>query len=310
MGRHHNSPSWHVAAGPIADPAADALSFYTMRPDEFDLQVSGGALRISRWPGDSGKPVIAVHGITGNAYSFGPLAEQLAGRVDLIAPDLRGRAASGKVGGPYGLATHADDLIALMDHLGIDKSVIVGHSMGGFVAAVAATLYPDRVRAVLLVDGGVSFGPVPPGADVDAVLEAVIGPAIKRLQMTFPSKQSYLDFWRAHPSLRADWSPWIEAYALRDLDGDHSACNAEAIRADGHDTLVNELTTMAYKKITCPAALLWAERGMLDEPKGLYSEATAPPELNPVKVEGVNHYTIVISPRGASVIAEQLTALL
>lgn len=281
-----------------------------MRPDEFDLPVSGGALRISHWPGVSDKPVIAVHGITANAYSFGPLADELAGTVDLYAPDLRGRAASGKVGGPYGLATHADDLVALMDHLGIDKSVIVGHSMGGFVAALTAALHPDRVRGVLLVDGGVSFGPVPPGASVDAILEAVIGPAIKRLQMTFPSEKSYLDFWRAHPSLRSGWSPWIEAYALRDLDGDRSACNVEAIRADGHDTLVNEATTTAYRKITCPAAMLWAERGMLDEPKGLYSEATVPPELHPVKVEGVNHYTIVVSPRGASAIAEQLAPLL
>jgi pimeloyl-ACP methyl ester carboxylesterase len=281
-----------------------------MRPQEFDLATSGGALRISRWPGSSDKPVIAVHGITGNAFSFGPLAEQLAGAVDLIAPDLRGRAASGKVAGPYGLATHASDLVALMDHLGIDKSVIIGHSMGGFVAALTATLYPDRVRGVLLVDGGVSFGSVPAGADIDAILEAVIGPAIRRLQMTFPTKESYVDFWRAHPSLKQDWSPWIEAYALRDFDGDRSACNIEAIRADGHDTLVNELTTTAYQRIACPARMLWAERGMLDEPAGLYNESTVPPALNPLKVNGVNHYTIVVSGRGASAIAEQLPALL
>lgn len=281
-----------------------------MRPDEFDVQVSGGALRVCRWVGPVDKPVVAVHGITANAYSFGPLAEQVAGKVDLIAPDLRGRAASGKVGGPYGLTTHTADLVALMDQLGIDKSVIVGHSMGGFVAALTAVLHPDRVKAVLLVDGGVSFGAVPPGADVDAILEAVIGPAIRRLRMTFPSEQSYLDFWRAHPSLRADWSPWIEAYALRDLDGDHSACNIEAIRADGYDTLVNELTTTAYQKMLCPAKMLWAERGMLDEPTGLYNKSTVPQALNPSKVEGVNHYTIVASPRGASAVAEQLLALL
>jgi len=285
-----------------------------VRPDEFDLPTSGGPLRISRWPGASeeasGKPVIAVHGITANAYSFGLLAEQLAGTVDLIAPDLRGRAASGKVGGPYGLATHADDLVALMDHLGIGQAAIVGHSMGGFVAALTAVRHPQRVKSVLLVDGGVSFGAVPPGADVDAILEAVIGPAIKRLQMTFPTAESYVDFWQAHPSLRGDWSPWLEAYALRDFDGDRSACNVEAIRADGHDTLVNEATTTAYKNIQCPAKMLWAERGMLDEPTGLYNESTVPPSLNPLKVNDVNHYTIVASPRGASAIAEQLPALL
>jgi pimeloyl-ACP methyl ester carboxylesterase len=280
-----------------------------MLPEEFSLPVPGGELRVCRWPGASQKAVIAVHGITANAYSFGPLAEILAGRVELIAPDLRGRAASGGVGGPYGLATHADDLIALMDHLGLSTAVLVGHSMGAFVAALAAVRHPSRVAGVLLVDGGVSFG-LPAGGDIDAILEAVIGPALRRLKMTFPSEQSYLDFWRAHPALRADWSPWIEAYALRDLNGDRSACNLEAIRADGHDTLVNELTTTAYKRVECPAKMLWAERGMLDEPTGLYNESTVPAALNPVKVNGVNHYTIVASPRGASAVAEQLLALL
>jgi len=314
VGRHHNKPLGHVATGPIASGAIHALGFYTMRPDEFDLPTNGGALRISRWPGASGeasgKPVIAAHGITANAFSFGSLADELAGRVDLIAPDLRGRAASGKVGGPYGLATHADDLVALMDHLGIGQATIVGHSMGAFVAVFAAVRHPQRVKSVLLVDGGVSFGPLPPDTDVDAVLEAVIGPAIRRLQMTFETEQSYVDFWRAHPSLRDEWSPWLEAYALRDFDGNRSACNIEAIRADGHDILVNEETNTAYKHLTCPAKMLWAERGMLDEPTGLYNESNVPPALNPGKVNGVNHYTIVASRRGASAIAEQLLALL
>jgi len=278
-------------------------------PEEFDLPVPGGGLRICRWPAPGRQAVIAVHGITANAFSFGPLANALGHRVELIAPDLRGRAASGDVGGPYGLATHADDLVALMDYLHLQKAVLVGHSMGAFVAAVAAVRHPSRVAGVLLVDGGVSFG-LPPGGDIDAILAAVIGPALRRLKMTFPSQQSYLDFWRAHPALRADWSPWIEAYALRDLNGDRSSCNLEAIRADGHDTLVNEVTATAYKRIECPVAMLWAERGMLDEPAGLYNEATVPALLKPVKVNGVNHYTIVVSPRGASAVAEHLLALL
>ncbi|HEX6686542.1 MAG TPA: alpha/beta hydrolase [Candidatus Limnocylindrales bacterium] len=280
-----------------------------MHPEEFDLPVTGGNLRVCRWPG-VGPAVIAVHGITANALSFGPLSQTLAGRVQLVAPDLRGRAGSGKVGGPYGLATHADDIVALLDHLGQPKAVLVGHSMGGFVAAVAAVRHPTRVAGVLLVDGGVSFASVPQGGDIDAILEAVIGPALRRLQMTFPTPESYLDFWRAHPALRAQWSPWVEAYALRDLDGERSSCNPEAIRADGHDTLVNELTTTAFRQIACPASMLWAERGMLDEPAGLYNESTVPASLNPEKVKGVNHYTILMSERGASAVAEKLLALL
>lgn len=282
-------------------------------PEEFDLPVTGGDLRVCRWPGDggAGRPTaVAIHGITANAFSFGPLSQALAGRVSLVAPDLRGRGGSGQVGGPYGLATHADDIVALLDHLGLPSAVLVGHSMGGFVAALTAVRHPSRVAGVLLVDGGVSFGSAPQGGDIDAILEAVIGPALRRLQMTFPTPQSYLDFWRAHPALREHWSAWVQAYALRDLDGDRSSCNPEAIRADGQDTLVNESTTTAYRQIACPASMLWAERGMLDEPAGLYRPSTVPAGLNPEKVEGVNHYTILLSERGASAVAEKLLALL
>jgi hypothetical protein len=78
------------------------------------------------------------------------------------------------------------------------------------------------------VRGGVAFG-VPVEADIDQVLERVIGPAMTRLRMTFASPAEYLGFWRVHPVLAAAWSPRIEAYALRDLAGDRSSNLLDAI---------------------------------------------------------------------------------
>lgn len=273
---------------------------------EFDVPVTGGTLRVCRW-GDGGPAVVAVHGITANALSFLNLAEQLDG-VDLIAPDLRGRAGSAGLPGPYGLGSHVEDIVATLDHLGIADAVLVGHSMGGFVAALAAVRHPDRVRAVLLVDGGVAFG-VPVEGEIDQILERVIGPAMTRLRMTFASREEYLDFWRVHPALAAAWSPEIEAYALRDLAGDRSSCNIEAIREDAKDTLVHEETTTAYRKVSCPISLLRAERGMLDEPTGLYGHFPVEGIANEL-VPGVNHYTIMASPDGAAVVADRIRDLL
>ena len=151
--------------------------------------------------------------------------------------------------------------------------------MGAFVAAVAALRHPDRVSSVLLVDGGVTLQ-VPDGADIDAILQAVIGPAMRRLQMTFDSEQAYLDFWRVHPALAAAWSPAVRDYALRDLVGEppalRSSCSLEAVRRDATDTLLDEQTTTAAHRIDCPATLLWCERGILDEPQGLYDEDRLP----------------------------------
>jgi pimeloyl-ACP methyl ester carboxylesterase len=282
--------------------------------EEFAVPVSGGALATCRWPGD-GPVVLAVHGITANALAWAPLAGELAGRVRLVAPDLRGRAGSRSLPGPYGLAAHADDLVAVLDFLGVESAPLVGHSMGGFVAALAALRHPDRFDSVLLVDGGVAL-PVPDGGDIDAVLEAVIGPAIRRLTMDFPGTVEYLDFWRAHPAIGPWWRPEIEPYLLRDLIGEppalRSSCVLDAIRADARDTLRDPDTLAALNRVTCPVTLLWAARGMRDEAQGLYDDGrldAAGVDRDRVAVHpvpGVNHYTILLEPAGARAVAEHI----
>ena len=262
--------------------------------EEIDVPVAGGMLRAVSWPGD-GPAVIAVHGITANALSWAAVARALAGRVRLVAPDLRGRAGSAHLPGPYGMAAHAADLIALADHLGLDRMAMAGQSMGGFVVTETAARYPERVSSVLLVDGGVPLA-VPAGVDVDTVLHATIGPAMQRLSMTFASAEEYLDFFRRNPALGRYWTPDMEAYILRDFTGSGSSCNIEAIRADARDML------------TAPAAhdfpLLWAPRGLQDEAVGLYDE-TRVAGLDAEQVPDVNHYTILLG-AGAERIAERI----
>ncbi|PWU47954.1 alpha/beta hydrolase [Micromonospora globispora] len=289
-----------------------------MNPEELDVPVAGGTLRVCRWPGETGPTVLAAHGITANALSWAPVADALVGRATLIAADLRGRAKSNALPGPYGLAQHADDLITVLDHLGLHRAPIVGHSMGAFVAAVAALRHPDRVSSVLLVDGGVTLQ-VHEGANIDDILEVVIGPAMRRLRMTFDSERTYLDFWRVHPALSAAWSPAVRDYALRDLVGEppalRSSCSLEAVRRDATDTLLDEQTTTAAHRIRCPATLLWCERGILDEPQGLYDEARLKAAgidrsgLTVEKVPDVNHYTILLSLKGAGTVADHIGRL-
>ena len=131
---------------------------------------------------------------------------QLNGRVRLLAPDLRGRAGSRDEPGPYGLGRHADDVVALLDERGVDRAVVAGHSMGAYVAALAAVRHPDRVTSVVLVDGGLSF-PLPPGTDVDALLTSVLGPAVARLEVTFAHPGRVPGLLAAHPAFGFDWTP-------------------------------------------------------------------------------------------------------
>ncbi|MGW1731118.1 alpha/beta fold hydrolase [Streptomyces sp. NPDC001999] len=288
--------------------------------EEIRVPVAGGRLAALRWPaGEPGAPVVvALHGITANALSWGTVARMLAGRVTLIAPDLRGRAASAGLPGPYGIAAHADDVAALSEGLGLDRVVLAGHSMGAFVAALAAVRHPDRFGPLLLVDGGVGF-PAPTHLSPDELMTTVIGPAMDRLSMTFADRAAYRAFWQAHPAFAGDaWSPEVDAYIQRDLTGEepamHSTCRIEAVRTDGIGLFDDEVLS-AVRKLPVPATLLWAARGLMDEEQGLYDEkrlaaaGLGDTRVEPVAVPDVNHYTVLTGGSGAREVATRLAAL-
>ncbi|MER6301931.1 alpha/beta hydrolase [Kitasatospora sp. NPDC001539] len=288
-------------------------------PEESTVPVPGGDLAVLRWPANrpEAPTVVAVHGITANGLAWYEVARRLAGRVTLLAPDLRGRSASRAVAGPYGLARHADDVAAVTAALGTGPAVVVGHSMGAWVAALTAVRHPGLVRRVLLVDGAVSF-PLPAGVPAEDALAAVLGPALARLSMTFPDRDAYREFWRRHPAFGGDWSEGIDAYTQRDLVGAEpelrSSCRLEAVRTDGAQVLLDEEAAGAVHRLPCPAELLWAERGLLDEPQGLYdherieSSGLDTARVPAALVPGTNHYSILWSPAGADRIVRGLLA--
>ncbi|MGW3493576.1 alpha/beta hydrolase [Streptomyces sp. NPDC001020] len=287
-------------------------------PEELLVPVAGGKLAALRWPGaDPGAPVVlALHGITANGLTWARVAHHLAGRVTLVAPDLRGRARSGHLPGPYGIAVHADDMATVVGALDLGRVVLAGHSMGAFTAALTAVRHPELLSGLLLVDGAVAF-PAPTHLDPDELLTAVIGPAMRRLSMTFPDRQAYRAFWQQHPAFAHTWSPWVDAYIQRDLVGEEpelrSSCRIEAVRSDGVDLLGEEVSD-AVRDLPRPAVLLWAERGLMNEPQGLYDEqrlasAGLDPELVRTRlVPGTNHYSIVVGDDGAREVARHLLA--
>ncbi|MGH3097948.1 MAG: alpha/beta fold hydrolase [Streptosporangiales bacterium] len=278
-----------------------------------DVAVAGGTLRVGRW-GGSGPTVLALHGITANHRCWEPTA-RLLDDVQVVAPDLRGRGGSAELPGPFGMARHAEDAVAVLDALGIDKAVVVGHSMGGFVALVLAHRRPDRVRRLVLVDGGLPL-PQPSSVDPDAALEELIGPAATRLATTFPSRAAHLEFWRAHPAFR-DWNTDMERYVDYDLVGTppqlRSACSIEAVRADTIDLATGSALPDALSVLEDRPAgrvpMLRAEGGMLGNPPGLYPPEVATdwaqqiPALDIRTVAGTNHYTILLAEQGASAVA-------
>ncbi len=194
--------------------------------------------------------------------------------------------------------------------------MLAGHSMGAFVATLTAVRHPGPFASLLLVDGGVGF-PAPTGLTPDELITAVIGPAMERLSMTFPDRDAYRAFWRAHPAIGAAWSPWVDDYVQRDLVGEEpelrSSCLLEAVRVDGVG-LFADAVLRAVHELPVPTELLWAERGLLDEPQGLYDEgrlAAAGLDRHRVRahrLDGTNHYSILVGDAGARLVARHLLA--
>jgi lipase len=245
------------------------------------------------------------------------VARALPADWSLFAVDLRGRGHSAGLPGPYGFSQHVADLVAAAGQLGLDRPVLAGHSLGGYVTLLAAARHPDRFGGLLLVDGGLPL-PVPDGADLDAVLDATLGPALARLRDTFPSRTAYLDFWRPHPALKDAWNADIEDYLRYDLTGPEGAFKSrvveEAARTDGRELLGGTATFgAALGALPWPARLLTAPAGLFGEPPGLQ-----PPELCAIwlpraplllaeEVPGCNHYTLVLDPVHAATVAARIT---
>ncbi len=101
----------------------------------------------------TGSPILLIHGILLSARQCDDVTPLLARRHRVIAPDLPGCGRSGKPRDfPYSRVGFCEHLVALLDSLGIDKATVVGHSMGGGIAAELAARSPERVDKLVLLD--------------------------------------------------------------------------------------------------------------------------------------------------------------
>ena len=109
--------------------------------------------------GREGPPLLLVAGLASDAMSWLTVATPLAARFRTIAPDNRGVGRTRPQDGPSSIDAMADDCAALLDHLGIARAHVLGHSMGGFIAQRLALRHPARVDRMVLAATGAAPGP-------------------------------------------------------------------------------------------------------------------------------------------------------
>ena len=278
------------------------------------VPVAGGNLSVFQYGDGTGEPVLLIHGVTSSNRAFQLFADALIARGKAaFAVDLRGRGDSNSLPGPFGMAQHAHDMAAVVDHYGWKSVDVIGHSMGAFVAAAFVGLFPEKVNEVVFADGGIPL-PMPPGMTVEQIMPFVLGPALARLAMDFESKQAYRDYWKAQAAFAKGWSDVLDEYVDYDLRGEaphmKASTSAKAVEEDSRDLFGDDLIVRSLKGLTKKSKFIKAERGLQNEENGLYPMAVLDailPQYPMLQLEFLadcNHYDMFLEATGAEKIAQ------
>ncbi len=262
------------------------------------VQGNGIKIQLALW-GNEGKPILCLHGITANCRSWDCLASALAGRHRVMAMDLRGRGLSDKPPAGYSIENHCRDILALLDDLGGERVVLMGHSLGAFISLVFTAQYPQKVDRMILVDGGGKLSETQ-----SAKVFAGIKPALDRLGQVFPSAEAYLARMKEAPYLRP-WNDFLETYVRYEIEevegGVRVNIKPEHIQEESIN-LGKVDTSLFYPQIQVPTLILRATQGLLAEDDILLPEDVVArmmkeiPDVRRIDVEGTNHYSILFQP--------------
>lgn len=114
--------------------------------------INGLNINYSITGNNNGLPVVFIHGFPFNRLMWTPQIKSISSKYRAITFDVRGHGDSDFGDGQYLIEIFVDDLIGLLDHLKIERAVLVGLSMGGYIALRAIERNPERVAALVLCD--------------------------------------------------------------------------------------------------------------------------------------------------------------
>jgi len=160
------------------------------------VEVNGINLWVATY--GSGRPLILLHGGLMSGETFGPVLPALAARHQVIAVDLQAHGRTADIDRPIDLRLMADDIAALIDHLGLDRPDVVGYSLGGGVATMTAVRHPDKVGRLVTLSANIRRSAIYPemlsqqGQVSGAVAESLKGtPMYELYQRVAPRPEDF-----------------------------------------------------------------------------------------------------------------------
>ncbi|WP_344499566.1 alpha/beta hydrolase [Dactylosporangium maewongense] len=156
---------------------------------------------LSALAGGDGPPVVLLHGLAGSAAELEPTALGLLDSYTVIVPDQRGHGHATRHPADVSRRAYVDDVLAVLDAFAQGPAVLVGQSMGAHTAMLVAAWHPDRVRGLLMLEGGVGGD----DGDYPSRLEAWFA----SWPVPFPTRQAAVEFLGGR-SLAAAWAADLE----------------------------------------------------------------------------------------------------
>ena len=177
----------------------------------------------------------------------------------------------------------------------------------------------------MLVDGGTALHlPEPPlrpdgtatptDEFIDEVLDVSLGPAIERLQRVWPDRASYRAMWAQHPAFSEGISADLERNLLADLietdGGFRTMVDPDAVRLNGRELFADAEVRTALDRHPEPAIMIRAEFGLMGTPPPLIADDMIDryPQHRWIRADGLNHYTVMNSTAGATMVADAIRA--
>jgi pimeloyl-ACP methyl ester carboxylesterase len=201
----------------------------------------------------SGPPLLLIHGVGARLDNWEGVAAILARRFRVIRYDLRGHGQSSKVPGPYSLELFAEDAAALLDHLGIARAHMAGHSLGGMIAVTFASKYPQRVDRLAVLSAAAGRTDEERRKVMERI--ALIASGIPGDHFKNSLSRWFTDEFRAaHPEL-------MEQYAARNREND-PACYAA-----GYTVLATGEVAPDLPRVNAPTLVVTGEHDLGSNPR-------------------------------------------
>ncbi|MCH8898406.1 MAG: alpha/beta hydrolase, partial [Chloroflexi bacterium] len=231
------------------------MDFADLRPTENWADLANIRVRFLDW-GGAGTPVLALHGLASSAHWYDLVAPLLNDRFRIIAPDQRGHGQTTQATTGYDWQSLASDAADLMDHLGLERAAVLGHSWGCNVAINLAAKFPQRVAALVMIDGGLAGGRARTGAASDGSWEEFR--ARIRPRDVSGTRADFLD--RLRDQLSFCWNDDIERIVQTMVYEDENGQMHDILRPENHvqvmKAMYDEPTSMVWPQVVCPTLLV------------------------------------------------------